>query len=129
MLNLLSFNDQDIVVDACWTASYLSDGPNSKIQAVIEAGIVPVLVKLMSNPSAKVHIPALRAVGNIVTGDEKQTQFVLNCNPLQVLGSLMSSSNKSVRKETCWAISNITAGTEAQIQVGTFIIAQYFELQ
>lgn len=116
VMNLLGSTDQDIIVDACWTASYLTDGPNNKIQAVIDAGLAPVLVKLMSHSSAKVHIPALRAVGNIVTGDETQTQHVLGCNPLPTFANLMNSSNKSVRKETCWAISNITAGSDAQIQ-------------
>lgn len=113
---LLSSQDLEIVVDACWTASYLSDGPNNKIQAVIDGGLVPQLVNLMKHASPKVHIPALRAVGNIVTGDESHTQFVLNCNPLPILGSLLLSANKGVRKEACWAISNITAGSESQIQ-------------
>jgi len=112
----LHSQDQDILVDACWTASYLTDGPNYKIQAVIQAALPPQLVNLMKNSSPKVHIPALRAVGNIVTGDESQTQFVLNCDPLPVLGELLNSSNKGVRKEACWAISNICAGSESQIQ-------------
>lgn len=113
---LLMSNDIEILVDACWTASYLSDGPNHKIQAVIDAAIIPQLVNLMKHSSPKVHIPALRAVGNVVTGDEKHTQFVLNCQPLPVLGELLNSSNKGIRKEACWAISNITAGSDSQIQ-------------
>lgn len=60
---------------------------------------------------------ALRAVGNIVTGDDVQTQVVLNCSALPCLLHLLSSPRESVRKEACWAVSNITAGNHQQIQV------------
>lgn len=62
--------------------------------------------------------PALRTIGNIVTGDDIQTQVVLNCNVLATLQGLLGSPKDSIRKEACWTISNITAGTTAQIQVG-----------
>lgn len=60
---------------------------------------------------------ALRAVGNIVTGDDHQTQVILNCNALPCLLHLLSSPKETVRKEACWTISNITAGNRQQIQV------------
>jgi importin subunit alpha-1 len=41
---------------------------------VIESGVFPRLVELLMHPSASVLIPALRTVGNIVTGDDMQTQ-------------------------------------------------------
>jgi hypothetical protein len=66
-----------------------------------------------------VLVPALRTVGNIVTGDDNQTQIVINCNALPYLLNLLTTSpKKSIKKEACWTISNITAGTKAQIQVG-----------
>lgn len=65
----------------------------------------------------KVASPSLRAVGNIVTGDDIQTQVVLNCSALPCLLHLLSSAKESIRKEACWTISNITAGNRAQIQV------------
>ena len=60
---------------------------------------------------------ALRAVGNIVTGDDVQTQVIINCSVLPCLLSLLSSAKESIRKEACWTISNITAGNRQQIQV------------
>lgn len=62
---------------------------------------------------------ALRAVGNIVTGDDIQTQVVLNCSVLPCLLSLLGSPKETIRKEACWTISNITAGNKNQIQVKT----------
>ena len=65
---------------------------------------------------------ALRAVGNIVTGDDVQTQVVLNCSVLPCLLSLLGSPKETIRKEACWTISNITAGNKNQIQVRHLII-------
>lgn len=39
--------DPDILADACWVLSYLSDGPNDKIQAVIASGVCRKLVELL----------------------------------------------------------------------------------
>jgi hypothetical protein len=69
LARLLFSQDMETVTDACWALSYLSDGPNDRIQAVLNAGVAPRLVDLLNNPTASVQTPALRTVGNIVTGE------------------------------------------------------------
>lgn len=112
LASLIHSNDEEVLTDACWALSYLSDGTNDKIQGVIEAGVCIRLVELLlwvfwiskfavqscvtllfcfqilniimilfRHTSPSVLIPALRTVGNIVTGDDLQTQ---------VLGSIIS---------------------------------------
>jgi importin subunit alpha-1 len=116
LAELICYGDEEVLTDSCWALSYLSDGPNDKIQAVIEAGVCRRLVDLLLNPSPAVQTPALRTVGNIVTGNDEQTQFVINHNALPCLLSLLGSPKKGIRKEACWTISNITAGVSEQIQ-------------
>ncbi|KAL2490372.1 Importin subunit alpha-4 [Abeliophyllum distichum] len=114
---LIHLNDEEVLTDACWALSYLSDGTNDKIQAVIEAGVCTRLVELLLHPSPTVTVPALRTVGNIVTGDDAQTQFVIDNQVLPCLHQLLTQNHKkSIKKEACWTISNITAGNRAQIQ-------------
>ncbi|KAL0700561.1 hypothetical protein Bca4012_056683 [Brassica carinata] len=114
---LLHSTDVEVLTDACWTLSYLSDGDNDKIQTVINAGVIPRLVQLLAHHLPSVLIPALRTIGNVVTGDDIQTQEVLNHQALpRILLILTNTYKRSIKKEACWVISNITAGNTSQMQ-------------
>nr|KAJ0197483.1 hypothetical protein LSAT_V11C700371760 [Lactuca sativa] len=128
---LIHSNDEEVLTDACWALSYLSDGTNDKIQAVIEANVCPRLVELLNHPSPSFLIPALRTVVNIVTGDDMQTQYIINHQALPCLLNLLTNNHKKtvieaniigplihllqnaefdIKKEATWAISNATSG-------------------
>lgn len=47
LVHLIHTNDEEVLTDACWALSYLSDGINDKIQAVIEAGVCSRLIELL----------------------------------------------------------------------------------
>jgi len=119
---LIEEQDDGVLTDTCWALSYLSDGSKLKIQAVIDAGVCPKLVELLSHPSVYVVVPALRTVGNIVTGNHVQTQSVIDSQALPRILQLLTTeqtceqTKKSILKEACWTISNITAGTKQQVQ-------------
>ena len=71
------------------------------------------LVELLSHDKDAVVVPALRTVGNVVTGTDEQTQVVLNCNALQALYHILANAQhhkNSIIKEACWTVSNVTAG-------------------
>lgn len=117
LAHLLMSDDREILTDACWALSYLSDGDNTRIQQVIESGVVGSLVELLLHFDPAVQTPALRTIGNIVTGDDTQTQMAINAGALTSLQQLLGNTKKSIRKEACWAISNVTAGTRHQIEM------------
>lgn len=113
---LIYHTDKEVVADACWALSYLTDGTDDKIEEVIKAGVVPRLAELLTHSEVGILTPALRAVGNIVTGNEYQTQAVVDSGALGFFQRLLSHPKVNIQKETAWAISNITAGSVGQIQ-------------
>jgi len=129
---LICHPDDEVLTDACWALTYLSDcdgrgadghhsqylseGLNEQIATVIESGVTMRLVELLMHPSPAVQTPALRTIGNIVSGNDLQTQIVINCSALPCLLALLSHKKKGIQKEACWTISNITAGNKDQIQ-------------
>jgi HEAT repeat protein len=121
LAKLLMNSDNEVLTDSCWALSYITDDQtedNAKIGAVVSCeGVCARLVHLLQHGPQAVQVPALRTIGNIVTGDDKQTQAMLNCKPLPALLGTLSRQKKSLRKETCWTLSNITAGTANQIEL------------
>jgi len=77
LVQLVRHDDLDVKVDACWALSFLADGPQNQIQAVIDSQIIPYLVPKLENTEPKIVMPALRTLGNIVTGSDAQTQVML----------------------------------------------------
>jgi len=114
---LLMLHDNSIISDACWAFSYLTQ--QGHVRPILDTGIVcQRLVELISTPyqSDKILIPAVRTIGNIVSGDESETDAIVNCNALPAMMTLLNHEKTSLRKDVCWAISNIAAGNTAQIQ-------------
>ena len=116
LTKLIFSDDVEILADVCWSLSYLSDGSGEGVEMIIASGIIKRICELLVHKDFTVQTPALRTIGNIVTGNDIQTQIVLNCSVLPCLASLLNSTKKTIKREACWTISNITAGNPMQIQ-------------
>lgn len=112
---LLSNSDRDVIQDAAWGISYLTDGNEATVQSVIDAGIGPRCVELMGHPEISVVTPALRIVGNFISGSDSQTSAALAAGALPALVPLLSHARRAIKREACWAISNVAAGTREQL--------------
>lgn len=104
------------LADAAWAISYVTDDEGDRIEAVIEAGCVTSLVRLLGMKDNAIIVPALRSVGNIVTGSDTQTDAALQAGVLNHMKKLLNNTRTNIVKEAAWTISNITAGNALQIQ-------------
>uniref|UniRef100_A0A2I3RT27 Importin subunit alpha n=1 Tax=Pan troglodytes TaxID=9598 RepID=A0A2I3RT27_PANTR len=101
------------------------------------SGVLPQLVKSLGASKLPFVTPALRAIGNIVTGTDEQTQVVINAGALtsnitaghqdqteQVVNhglvpffvNVLSKADFKTKKESVWAVTNYSSsGTVEQI--------------
>jgi hypothetical protein len=139
LIAMIQYPDSEVVADAMWSLSYISDvGTNDRIAAVLAHGALPGIVHhLSSDAGQRIETPALRCLGNIVRGDEHQTTLAIEHGAITVLCAMLRAQVRDPRagtkKEILTALSDIAAGNEQQInallQAGVFdLISDYIAI-
>jgi len=118
LAKLLMLQDEEVLMDTCWALSYISDGGDDRIDAVVQHGaVVPLMNVLRERTETRTRTPALRTLCNILTGSHAATQVVIDAGILDVLPEAIKATKSQTRKEACWAISNVAAGTTEQVDM------------
>ncbi|RXG61324.1 Importin subunit alpha-7 [Armadillidium vulgare] len=87
-----------------------------KTDEVIEAGVVPLLVRHIDHPSSNVRKDCAWALSNITAGSEEQIQKVIDADGLPKLAKIIQKDDPRVRKEAIWCVSNLTqSGSQEQV--------------
>eukprot|EP01105_Mastigella_eilhardi_P013269 TRINITY_DN3015_c0_g1_i10.p1 TRINITY_DN3015_c0_g1~~TRINITY_DN3015_c0_g1_i10.p1 ORF type:complete len:556 (-),score=155.87 TRINITY_DN3015_c0_g1_i10:866-2512(-) len=115
MATLCSEPDVAARADVLWGLSYLSDAGETCVQLLVQSGVCAALVPMLADSETNVVMPALRCLGNIVTGTDVQTQAALDAGLLPALARLLRNPKQSVRKEASWVSANVSAGTQQQV--------------
>ncbi|XP_046460888.1 importin subunit alpha-5-like isoform X2 [Daphnia pulex] len=116
LAHLIHNNDKEILVDACRALTYLTGLPSDLfIQIVVDAGVVPRLVSLLSHKEVDVIFPSLLTIGNIASVDSL-INSVLTAGACPMLAKLLVRSEMNIVKYAAWTVSNIAYGNAVQIQ-------------
>ena len=99
----------------------LSSDRNPPIDALINSGILPVLVKcLEANDNPSLQFEAAWALTNIASGTSQQTQAVVEANAVPLFLNLLKSPQQNVCEQAVWALGTY--------DVKYFVAKQYFSL-
>lgn len=91
-VRLLFSQDIETVTDACWALSYMSDGPDYRIQAVLNAGVAPRLIELLGNIAFWCFDESSRACADILCLEQEAHPPLckhLPCEPWVILSLAM----------------------------------------
>merc|ERR1711964_894459 len=102
--------DDEVLIDACWAIPYLSDGANDKIQAVIEANIIPPLIHLLSNGDLKTRKEACWAISNATSGGlqkPEQIRYLVNQGCIKPLCDLLACPDNKIIQVALDGLENI----------------------
>jgi len=59
-----------------WALSYLSDGENDQIDDILKLDIAGRLIELLKSSDYDIKAPALRCIGNLLTGEDEHTEVL-----------------------------------------------------
>jgi len=118
---LMHIPDNQVVADALWGLSYVTDCPVDRVNRVIELNMHVILINMLASCESNTKelvLPALRSLGNIASGSDEQTQVIVDCNFAAALSLVVQKKFdvNNLNKELCWVISNLLAGSPAQIK-------------
>ncbi|CAM9099094.1 unnamed protein product [Pylaiella littoralis] len=113
---MLQLRDEALRVEAAWILAFLTAKETETVSELVRVGMVPALVEALvdSNRQNPLCTPALRTLGNMVSGQEAWADAVMvHKEFLPCLAAVLASKDKSKRvlvKEAAWVASNVAAG-------------------
>ncbi|ELA46784.1 hypothetical protein VCUG_01743 [Vavraia culicis subsp. floridensis] len=121
---LINYKDDEVLNDTLWALSYICDNSAEAVDMVYSTDVLDKTLNILRNHyeynSVKVMLPAIRMVGNIITGKDEHVDMLLKRDVVGILKDIFQHFQgdvalKKLRKEICWIFSNIACGTKDHI--------------
>jgi len=117
--------DIEICANACWAFSHLTNVDDKYLDKVVTHHLILRLAALCDHKELHIRVPAVRSIGNILSGKDEYTYKFIEAGILKKLDLLLGTKKCGFRREVIWAISNILANdsnTVAKVLVSSNIM-------
>jgi hypothetical protein len=108
--HLLQHSDTAVQDAACWAVSDICDGPEERVVACQNAGLIPIVLELLRTQRPGVMLPAIRILGDCARISADSAQAILEMGVLQLMTPLVQPHvDGLIRQECCWTLCNVAA--------------------
>ena len=118
LIRALQRTEQDVVIlDVIWGLSFLTADSNpASLNTIINAGGIPILIRLLEHANLQISIPALRTIGNILASHDRDVSgVVINAGILELYSRMIDHNKQVMRKEVAWCLANVTAESSEMV--------------
>jgi importin subunit alpha-1 len=120
---LTTNNDDDIVVNSCWSLNYICNSSREMVDVLmrtpgVSTELLPKLVALLGDGRNRDPLvsPILGAIRNIAASTNEHKQLLIDAGVVEPLHPLLSTYRSLTVKETCLVLAELLKGSTTQIQ-------------
>lgn len=121
----LKNNIMDIYPEVLWGLAHISD---KRAEVINDIECLGSILKLIKIDLVYFQQPALRVIGNILSGNKEQVELLVSLGVIKYLSYSLEHKSKVVRHESMWALSNLCATKYVKDLVSKGIIKRIVDL-
>lgn len=126
---MLDEKNPHVMLEATWCCCNISTGSTTQIQRLVDKGVVPNLIKLLSCNSNEIFEQASWCVANISADCAKFKNLLIDSGVVQPLTKkILCTSDIKILKQTTWALANVCRGKNKNQRVIQFAAPAFIKV-